>query len=44
MLLLAADLLAQLLFAAVTLPVGVVTTAVGGVYLLLLLIKEVRQP
>jgi iron complex transport system permease protein len=43
-LLLAADLLAQLPFASVTLPVGVVTTAVGGIYLLLLLIKEVRQP
>lgn len=40
-LLLTADLLAQLM--PVALPVGVVTTAIGGVYLLLLLIKEVRR-
>jgi iron complex transport system permease protein len=42
-LLLAADLVAQALFAPVALPVGVVTTAVGGLYLLWLLVKEVRR-
>lgn len=42
-LLLAADLLAQLLLAPVALPVGVVTTAIGGTYLLWLLAKEIRR-
>lgn len=42
-LLLGADLVAQSLFAPVALPVGVVTTAVGGAYLLWLLVKEVRR-
>lgn len=36
------DLLAQALLPGTILPVGVVTTAVGGVYLLWLLLKEVR--
>jgi len=43
-LLLAADLVAQLLLAPVALPVGVVTTAIGGCYLIWLLFKEVRRP
>ncbi|GII88796.1 iron-enterobactin transporter permease [Sphaerisporangium siamense] len=43
-LLLAADLIAQLLLAPVALPVGVVTTAIGGCYLIWLLVKEVRRP
>ncbi|MFI6981811.1 FecCD family ABC transporter permease [Embleya sp. NPDC050154] len=43
-LLLSADLIAQSLLAPVTLPVGVVTTAIGGAYLLLLLLKEVKRP
>ncbi|MER5620023.1 iron chelate uptake ABC transporter family permease subunit [Streptosporangium sp. NPDC002544] len=43
-LLLAADLIAQLLLAPVALPVGVVTTAIGGCYLIWLLLKEVRRP
>jgi iron-siderophore transport system permease protein len=38
-----ADLLAQLLLAPVALPVGVVTTAIGGCYLIWLLTKEVRS-
>jgi len=42
-LLLAADLLAQFLLAPVALPVGVVTTAVGGCYLIWLLSKEWRR-
>ena len=42
-LLLAADLIAQLLLAPVSLPVGVVTTAIGGTYLLWLLVKEVKS-
>ncbi|WP_086823680.1 iron chelate uptake ABC transporter family permease subunit [Allokutzneria sp. NRRL B-24872] len=41
-LLLGADLIAQLLLAPVALPVGVVTTAIGGCYLLWLLLKEMR--
>ncbi|MFF7244359.1 FecCD family ABC transporter permease [Embleya sp. NPDC008237] len=43
-LLTSADLVAQSLLAPVTLPVGVVTTAIGGTYLLLLLLKEVKRP
>jgi iron complex transport system permease protein len=39
----AADLLAQLLLSPVSLPVGVVTTALGGCYLIWLLTKEVRS-
>jgi len=42
-LLLGADLVAQLLLAPVALPVGVVTTAIGGLYLIWLLITEVRR-
>ncbi|WP_129843739.1 iron chelate uptake ABC transporter family permease subunit [Streptomyces sp. RFCAC02] len=42
-LLLAADLIAQVLLAPVILPVGVVTTALGGCYLLWLLHKEVTR-
>ncbi|EHK80215.1 FecCD family ABC transporter permease [Saccharomonospora azurea] len=38
-----ADLLAQLLLAPVSLPVGVVTTAIGGGYLMWLLAQEVRR-
>nr|BFE29333.1 hypothetical protein GCM10010200_015840 [Actinomadura rugatobispora] len=43
-LLLAADLAAQTVLAPVALPVGVVTSALGGSYLIWLLIKEVRRP
>ncbi|MCW5254156.1 iron chelate uptake ABC transporter family permease subunit [Streptomyces sp. SHP 1-2] len=43
-LLLAADLIAQTLIAPIALPVGAVTTAIGGLYLLWLLIKEVNRP
>ncbi|MEU6998134.1 iron chelate uptake ABC transporter family permease subunit [Nonomuraea sp. NPDC046570] len=42
-LLLAADLIAQLLLAPIALPVGVVTTAIGGCYLIWLLYREVRR-
>ncbi|WP_205215287.1 FecCD family ABC transporter permease [Amycolatopsis albispora] len=42
-LLLAADLVAQMLLAPVALPVGVVSTAIGGCYLIWLLTKEVRR-
>lgn len=42
LLLCGSDLVAQWVFAPVALPVGVVTTAVGGAYLLWLLFKEVR--
>ncbi|MFG1776385.1 FecCD family ABC transporter permease [Micromonospora sp. NPDC049048] len=42
-LLLAADLVAQVLLAPVALPVGVVTTAVGGCYLIWLLGMEVKR-
>ncbi|WP_084742349.1 iron chelate uptake ABC transporter family permease subunit [Cryptosporangium aurantiacum] len=42
-LLLAADLTAQVLLAPTALPVGVVTTALGGCYLIWLLIVEVRR-
>ncbi|NUT50119.1 MAG: iron chelate uptake ABC transporter family permease subunit [Saccharothrix sp.] len=38
-----ADLIAQMLLAPVALPVGVVSTAVGGCYLIWLLTKEVRR-
>ncbi|MFA1548716.1 FecCD family ABC transporter permease [Actinomadura chokoriensis] len=44
LLLLAADLAAQTVLAPVQLPVGVVTTALGGSYLVWLLIMEVRRP
>jgi iron complex transport system permease protein len=44
LLLLAADLAAQTVVAPVQLPVGVVTTALGGTYLTWLLIMEVRRP
>ncbi|QFG26809.1 iron chelate uptake ABC transporter family permease subunit [Actinomadura sp. WMMB 499] len=44
LLLLAADIAAQTVLAPVQLPVGVVTTAIGGTYLIWLLIKEVRRP
>ncbi|GGO68110.1 FecCD family ABC transporter permease [Nonomuraea cavernae] len=43
-LLLAADLVAQLLLAPMALPVGVVTTAIGGCYLIWLLFREVKRP
>lgn len=42
-LLLAADVTAQTVLAPTTLPVGVVTTAIGGAYLLLLLLREVKR-
>nr|WP_225955064.1 iron chelate uptake ABC transporter family permease subunit [Kibdelosporangium phytohabitans] len=42
-LLLIADVMSQLLLAPIALPVGVVTTAVGGTYLLWLLILQVRR-
>lgn len=42
-LLLGSDLLAQALLAPESLPVGVVTTCVGGAYLIWLLISEVRR-
>lgn len=42
LLLAACDLLAQCILAPQSLPVGVVTTAVGGLYLLWLLTKEIR--
>lgn len=42
-LLAASDLLAQWILAPTTLPVGVVTTGVGGLYLLWLLTKEIRR-
>ena len=42
-LLLAADLVAQVLLAPVALPVGVVTTAIGGCYLIWLLGMEVKR-
>ncbi|MGW5049566.1 FecCD family ABC transporter permease [Actinokineospora sp. NPDC004072] len=42
-LLMGADLLAQALLAPVSLPVGVVSTAIGGAYLIWLLTKEVRR-
>ncbi|GAA1964202.1 FecCD family ABC transporter permease [Amycolatopsis minnesotensis] len=42
-LLLGADLIAQMLLAPVSLPVGVVSAAIGGVYLIWLLTKEVRS-
>ncbi|MEE1927570.1 iron chelate uptake ABC transporter family permease subunit [Streptomyces sp. TRM 70351] len=38
-----ADLLAQMLLAPAALPVGVVSTAIGGCYLIWLLTKEVRR-
>ncbi|WP_350206321.1 iron chelate uptake ABC transporter family permease subunit [Streptomyces sp. 2P-4] len=38
-----ADLLARMLLAPVALPVGVVSTAIGGCYLIWLLAKEVRR-
>ncbi|MCI3935031.1 FecCD family ABC transporter permease [Streptomyces sp. AN091965] len=38
-----ADLIAQMLLAPVSLPVGVVSTAIGGCYLIWLLTKEVRR-
>ncbi|WP_199747708.1 FecCD family ABC transporter permease [Actinomadura sp. WAC 06369] len=44
LLLSAADIAAQTVLAPVQLPVGVVTTAIGGTYLIWLLIKEVRRP
>ncbi|WP_219923858.1 FecCD family ABC transporter permease [Nocardioides campestrisoli] len=43
LLLVTADLLAQVLTRPVPLPVGVVTTALGGIYLIWLLVKEVRR-
>ncbi|WP_336214966.1 FecCD family ABC transporter permease [Nonomuraea sp. LPB2021202275-12-8] len=42
-LLLAADLVAQLLLAPVALPVGVVTTVIGGCYLIGLLVRRTRR-
>ncbi|TDB97743.1 iron chelate uptake ABC transporter family permease subunit [Actinomadura sp. 7K534] len=44
LLLLAADLAAQTVLAPVQLPVGVVTTVIGGAYLTWLLIMEMRKP
>jgi iron complex transport system permease protein len=43
LLLLTADLAAQTVLAPVQLPVGVVTTAIGGTYLIWLLIREMRS-
>ena len=43
LLLLAADLCAQQLFIPYQLPVGVVTVSLGGIYLIVLLIKESRK-
>ncbi len=43
MLLLVADLTAQTVLAPVALPVGAVTTVLGGGYLLWLLVREVRR-
>lgn len=43
MLLIGSDLVAQLLLSPVSLPVGVVTTALGGAYLIWLLIVQVRR-
>ncbi|WP_454295315.1 FecCD family ABC transporter permease [Salana multivorans] len=43
LLLAASDLVAQRLFAPTQLPVGVVTVAVGGMYLIWLLIREARR-
>ena len=43
LLLAASDLLAQLLFAPIPMPVGMVTVTIGGVYLMLLLIREARS-
>ncbi|WP_308257844.1 FecCD family ABC transporter permease [Pseudonocardia lacus] len=43
-LLLAADIAAQMLLAPISLPVGVVTTAIGGCYLIWLLAREVGRP
>ncbi|GAA2849939.1 iron-enterobactin ABC transporter permease [Streptosporangium fragile] len=40
----AADLVAQMLLAPIALPVGVVTTVIGGCYLIWLLFKEVKRP
>lgn len=42
-LLIAADITAQTLLAPVALPVGVVTTAIGGCYLIWLLVKDLRK-
>ncbi|WP_134324326.1 FecCD family ABC transporter permease [Cumulibacter soli] len=42
-LLLVADVLAQRTFDPIQLPVGVVTTTIGGIYLVLLLAKEARK-
>ncbi|MFV0285930.1 MAG: iron chelate uptake ABC transporter family permease subunit, partial [Demequina sp.] len=42
-LLLASDIVAQRLFAPTQLPVGIVTVAVGGTYLIWLLIREARK-
>lgn len=39
----AADLIAQMLLAPVSLPVGVVSTAIGGCYLIWLLTQEVKR-
>jgi iron complex transport system permease protein len=41
-LLVAADLVAQFIVAPVMLPVGIVTSAIGGLYLLWLLLREIR--
>ncbi|WP_337037262.1 MULTISPECIES: iron-enterobactin ABC transporter permease [Pseudescherichia] len=43
LLLLAADLCAQRLFIPYQLPVGVITVSLGGIYLIVLLIKESRK-
>ncbi|WP_204163738.1 FecCD family ABC transporter permease [Nocardioides solisilvae] len=43
LLLVTADLVAQVVTRPVPLPVGVVTTAVGGLYLIWLLVKEVKR-
>lgn len=42
-LLLCADLIAQMLLAPVSLPVGVVTTVIGGCFLIWMLTKELRR-
>lgn len=43
LLLLASDVVARLAFAPLQLPVGIVTVCLGGVYLLVLLVKEARR-
>ncbi|PYE43446.1 FecCD transport family protein [Rhizobium sp. PP-F2F-G20b] len=41
LLLLAADAIAQHLFSPLSVPVGIVTVSVGGLYMLLLLMRDI---